>query len=400
MADSAGLLPLLTPDTPGLDINATDAPKIIAVSVVLIIISTSAVVLRFISRMLSKAGLWWDDWLIVAALVMTWSACLLMITSTQHGFGQHMAVEGSFEDRVGVASYWFKSFYAYETVYTVGITLTKYSILLFYSRIFKERYFKLALWVTTGIVTVWFVAIELSVLLECIPIHALWDFGPGQCIDLKAFFLGSGVPNVILNVVILVLPLPMIWTLQIERSQKIALSSVFLLGGFIVIVSIVRVVILNSLEEVDITWEFVNAGLWTSVEPAIGVCSACLPIMRSLWIRSRDSADAPSPRSEAKRSVHSALSIRSTKMPDKENRVGSFTSHTALNELSADGELPWGNHVSIYSTSRTSDNEYIAMDDLPIQREELPVHKSESNTKSEAFRKHKKNKSGVAELYG
>ena len=146
--------------------------------------------------------------------------------------------------------------------------------------------------------------------------------------------------------------------------------------------------------------EFVNAGLWTSVEPAIGVCSACLPIMRSLWIRSRDSSPAASPRSEAKRSIHSALSIRSTKMPDKEHRVGSFTSHTPLNELSADGELPWGNHVSIYSTSRTSDNEYIAMDDLPIQREELPNHKSEPSTKADASRKHKRNKSSAAELYG
>ena len=122
--------------------------------------------------------------------------------------------------------------------------------------------------------------------------------------------------------------------------------------------------------------------------------------MRSLFIRSRHSSNVGSPRSEAKRSVHSALSIRSTKVPDKEHRVGSFTSHTPLNELSADGELLWGNHVSIYSTSRTSDNDYIAMDDLPIQREELPGHKTESNTKGEPFRKHKKNKSSVAELYG
>ncbi|MCJ1416676.1 hypothetical protein MMC32_003014 [Xylographa parallela] len=393
MADTAGLLPLLTPDSPGLDINATEAPKIIAVSVVLIILSTAAVVLRFVSRMLSKAG---DD---LVRLSPDDNECVRP-KSTQHGFGQHMAVEGSFEDRVGAANYWFKSFYAYETVYTIGITLAKYSILLFYSRIFKEHYFKIALWVTTGLVTAWFVAIELSVLLECIPIHSLWDFGPGHCINLQAFFLGSGVPNVILNTVILVLPLPMIWTLQIERSQKIALSSVFLLGGFIVIVSIVRVVILNSLEQVDITWEFVNAGLWTSVEPAIGVCSACLPIMRSLFIRSRDTSNVGLPRSEAKRSIHSALSIRSTKMPDKEHRVGSFTSHMPLNELSTDGELPWGNHVSIYSTSRTSDNEYIAMDELPIQREELPGPKSDSNTKGEGPRKHKKNKSSVAELYG
>jgi len=64
-----GLLPLLTPDYPGLDLNANQGPKIIAVSAVLIAISTIAVILRFISRMVSKAGLWWDDWLIVAAMV-------------------------------------------------------------------------------------------------------------------------------------------------------------------------------------------------------------------------------------------------------------------------------------------------------------------------------------------
>ena len=119
-------------------------------------------------------------------------------------------------------------------MYTVAITLTKFSILLFYSRIFKERGFKILLWATTGLVTVWFLAIETTVIAECQPIHALWDFSPGHCINLASFFQGSGIPNVILNTIILILPLPMIWTLQIERSQKIALSSVFLLGGLYV----------------------------------------------------------------------------------------------------------------------------------------------------------------------
>ena len=162
MADSAGLLPLLTPDTPGLDVNATEVPKIIAVSVVLIILSTSAVILRFISRMLSKAGLWWDDWVIVAALVMSsWATCIQesrlivsgydvgcmssydnecvhptsdswrsaeadtnIVADTKHGFGQHMAVEGSFEDRVGNASYWFKSLYAHPNTNRIVLALT------------------------------------------------------------------------------------------------------------------------------------------------------------------------------------------------------------------------------------------------------------------------------------
>ncbi|MCJ1408687.1 hypothetical protein MMC19_002762 [Ptychographa xylographoides] len=439
--DSAGLLPLITPDSPGLDITANQSPRIIGVSVTLIVIATVAVVLRFVSRLVSKAGLWWDDWMIVAALVVSWGACILMIISTNFGFGQHMDAEGSLENRLNAAMHWFKLFYIYETIYTVAIALTKYSILLFYSRIFKEHYFKVALWATCGLVTAWFIAIEISVIVECQPIHALWDFSPGHCINLQQFFLGSGIPNILLNTIILILPLPMIWTLQIHVSHKLALSSVFLLGGFIVVVSIVRVVILNSLQQVDITWEFVDAGIWTSVEPAIGVCSACLPIMRSLWIRSKHSspsdAGSRSPRTSSKRSTRS---FHSLPLPDhkatsaagpveKEARVGSFTSHTPLNELSADGELPWGNHVSIYSTSRTSDNEndYIAMDDLPIQRDgdeddggraraglgsELPAGNGTAAkakglglgmgaaSVSTFWKTHRKNRSSVAELYG
>ena len=121
--------------------------------------------------------------------------------------------------------------YTYETVYTVAVAVTKYSILLFYSRIFKDFYFRLALWIVTGLVTAWFVAIETSVIVQCLPIHALWDFGPGRCVDLHTFFQGSGVSNAILNVIVLLLPLPMVWTLQVQAKHKLALSGVFLLGS-------------------------------------------------------------------------------------------------------------------------------------------------------------------------
>lgn len=122
--------------------------------------------------------------------------------------------------------------YFYETVYTVSIVLAKLSILFFYSRIFKERAFKIALYASFGFVIAWFVAIEITVLAQCRPVSALWDFTqPGVCIDLQKFFMGAGIPNVLLNFIILVLPLPMIWTLDIEKKHKFALSSVFLLGG-------------------------------------------------------------------------------------------------------------------------------------------------------------------------
>jgi hypothetical protein len=122
--------------------------------------------------------------------------------------------------------------YAFSTLYTFAITLAKYSILLFYSRIFKEKKFVLVLKVVFVIVTLWFIAIQTAVFAECIPVSALWDpQTAGTCIDLHAFYQGSGIPNVVLNTVILVLPLPMIWTLEIEKRHKLALSGVFFLGS-------------------------------------------------------------------------------------------------------------------------------------------------------------------------
>ena len=376
-ANSYGLAPLLTPA--GEDLTATQAPRIIATSIVLMIISAIAVALRFIARHLSEAGLWWDDWTILGAMVLTWGECISMIIGTNHGFGQHSASQADFATRISNAQLWFKNFYAYETIYTVAIFLAKMSILLFYSRIFKERKFLIALRTTFALVIGWFVAVEIVVLAECRPVAALWDptITGGYCIDIHNFLMGAGIPNVILNVIVLLLPMPMIWTLEIERKHKIALSSVFMLGGFVIIVSIVRVVVLARTQTEDVTWEFVDAGVWTSVEPAIAVCSACLPILRSLWIWRRQKTSAR--RSEARGTQKSHIeSLKSfSKVPEK-SRPESYGSRYPLNELPADNEIGWG------SKKRTSGHSSKPSDgfDEDIQMTDLPTAKQKTATPS------------------
>ena len=53
------------------DIHASRAHLILGVSIALLVLSFVAVALRLLARRLSGAGLWWDDWLIIAALVHT-----------------------------------------------------------------------------------------------------------------------------------------------------------------------------------------------------------------------------------------------------------------------------------------------------------------------------------------
>ena len=119
--------------------------------------------------------------------------------------------------------------------------------------------------------------------------------------------------------------------------------------------------------------------------------------MRSLFIRSRYSNKEH--QNDVKRSIKSVLSAKSIRSSEKP-RVTSFNSNTPLNELSAEGELPWGNHVRIFSPHQARDDPEIPMEDLPIQREEESAPSRGSAYKGGNIWKHMKRKSDVAELYG
>lgn len=129
------------------------------------------------------------------------------------------------------------------------------SILLFLYRIFHVREFKL--WVIgTGIVlllwggtTVSTLALRKSLMVKsiaykhvlqtmlaifsCHPIRQFWEIETPnrKCVPELPFFLGLQIPNVVIDLVIIILPLPYLWKLQISLPQRIAISGIFILGG-------------------------------------------------------------------------------------------------------------------------------------------------------------------------
>lgn len=66
---------------------------------------------------------------------------------------------------------------------------------------------------------------------QCNPIYRAWDFGvEGTCIDLMTFWMVNGAYSIVSDIIVLVLPLPMIYALQLPRKTKICLMVVFGLG--------------------------------------------------------------------------------------------------------------------------------------------------------------------------
>ncbi|KAI4260462.1 MAG: hypothetical protein L6R42_004053 [Xanthoria sp. 1 TBL-2021] len=95
-----------------------------------------------------------------------------------------------------------------------------------------------------------------------------------------AFFRFANIANLLTDILILAMPIPIVWSLQLDRHKKIGVCGLFLLGGFVCIASIMRFYYLESVGKgADPTWDNVDVTIWSTVEPCIGVVCACLPIM-------------------------------------------------------------------------------------------------------------------------
>ena len=112
------------------------------------------------------------------------------------------------------------------------MTFTKLSLLWFYHRIFTSEIFK-KVWLGLGIISaLWGIGAAITMVFVCWPVHAFWDRSiDGRCMNLRVLMYTVSTPNLGLDFLLLVLPLVPLSKLKVDKAKKIALMSVFLLGG-------------------------------------------------------------------------------------------------------------------------------------------------------------------------
>ena len=118
--------------------------------------------------------------------------------------------------------------------YALTQMLIKISILLFYREVFVGKKFVLLTYIIGAFVLAWFLVTELVSCLNCMPFRGMWDITldpPAKCINQKAGYIWLSFLSMIGDVAILCLPLGKVWQLQMSPKLKVAVASMFLLGG-------------------------------------------------------------------------------------------------------------------------------------------------------------------------
>ena len=157
--------------------------------------------------------------------------------AVHEGFGKHVEVAGP-----DTVEKWFFILYLFENFYGPAIAMVKFSILLYYKRIFTENtarmpaiiWFQRALYFMATVTVVWLIVFQGLFIFACTPIHWFWDHNPvtGHCsVSVQKVFYVQAIPNIATDLILLALPMPLIWKLQLPKAQKVALSGIFLLGS-------------------------------------------------------------------------------------------------------------------------------------------------------------------------
>ena len=123
--------------------------------------------------------------------------------------------------------------YVSEILYNIGLTCIKLSVLLFYVRVFttSRLWFRLSVWTLGFLCIGWCVAITFLGCFQCDPPQASFNLSiKGNCLSQHDIYVGTAVPNVLIDFFLLILPLPGIKPLHAVAKNKIALAFIFILG--------------------------------------------------------------------------------------------------------------------------------------------------------------------------
>ncbi|KAH7007287.1 hypothetical protein EDB80DRAFT_645567 [Ilyonectria destructans] len=126
-----------------------------------------------------------------------------------------------------------------------------------------------------------YIAVFLTITFGCFPTYKNWQVDPDpglKCTFKMQNFLVTTVLNVLTDAMILTIPMPLLWKLQIPLKKKIVIGLLLSSGAFVIAAAIIRVVLTLSANPSAIT---INS--WGVRETIVGIITVNIPILRPLF---------------------------------------------------------------------------------------------------------------------
>ncbi|KAL6415701.1 integral membrane protein [Ilyonectria robusta] len=287
------------------DVNAkSQYPTIIAICIILSALSSAVVLARLYVRFRAR-GLAHDDYMSGLSMVFAILYSVLCIAQTRYGLGLPIYLR----PKKNLITYTRVNF-AGRPIYQLGISFFKIALLISYLRLLHgtdHRTYRAIVWFVIGAVFLSHLGCTLCLILACKPVSKSWNpLGEGTCLPAGPSFTAYSIVTIVSDVVVALLPLPLLAKLEVRLGKKIGLIAIFGLGLFTTICSVLRYLQIDRIQHGD--GNSTMLVLWGTIEFNVGNMVSSLPFLAPIFVkkakqyRSKHSDDyaAPSGRSRSR----------------------------------------------------------------------------------------------------
>ncbi|KAJ5374991.1 hypothetical protein N7517_006997 [Penicillium concentricum] len=241
---------------------------------------TIFVALRFYTRFRFKQSLGVEDVACTISWLLFMGYCAIGIVIGEHGGGYYFN-ELSSKQQIA-----FKKFcYIATILYCPMALFVKIALLSILTRIFSPYRGKVwFIYIFLGCLCCYYLVALIVKICMCNPIPKYWlgDQVQGSCLDQTAALIADSVISVVSDLIILIIPLPLTWSLQMSRNRKLRVIGILGAGGLATAFSLYRLVIVLKGSK-DESIMFVTVILSGNAEGGVGLICACLPVLNVMF---------------------------------------------------------------------------------------------------------------------
>ncbi|WXC46438.1 hypothetical protein QX201_006137 [Fusarium graminearum] len=150
-------------------------------------------------------------------------------------------------------------------------------------------WFRRVVYGTITFVVLYTLIISTLLLFGCNPIQTAWDpfrFASGKCADNAVVYIIIAVVNIISDLILFVIPIPMIAQLKMPLGQRIGVAIMLGIATITVATSIIRMIYLPALlGALDIPWVAAPANVWSIAEANLFIVCGSMPTLRKFFKR-------------------------------------------------------------------------------------------------------------------
>jgi len=226
-----------------------------------------------------------DDFLLIVAVALFTTYCTCAALGVKYGTGRHLT-DIPPQDVPKALHFWFlcELFYALTTLFI------RLSIAVFLIRICIKRVLKIIIYVSMTMITGFSIFYFFLVLFQCSPVDYFWNQykgEQGECMNPAAVpdaSIAHSAVSFTADWVLGLLPIALIWNLQMNRRTKISLGCILATGLLAGVATMIRIPYIKVLTITDdFLYATTDVAIWSTVEAGLGVVAASAYTLRPLF---------------------------------------------------------------------------------------------------------------------